>query len=212
MRLVWIFVGLVGLILIPFALWGAALESTFTSAGAINWLNHYGQWAWIAGIILLAADLVLPIPGTIIISALGYVYGPLIGGLLGATGSFLSGALAYALCRGFGQRVARQLLGQHDLERSEHLFATVGGWIVVLSRWLPVLPEAVACMAGLTRMPPPLFFGALACGSLPLGFTFAAVGYAGVTSPTIAVLLSVLIPPLLWLVARRVFRARMAVQ
>jgi uncharacterized membrane protein YdjX (TVP38/TMEM64 family) len=210
MRLVWIFTGLVVLILIPFAIWGDALETAFTATGAITWLNQYGRWAWAAGIALLVADLVLPIPGTVIISALGYMYGPLVGGLFGATGSFLSGALAYGLCRRFGQRAARRLLGQHDLERSEHLFATVGGWIVVLSRWLPVLPEAVACMAGLTRMPPPLFFVALACGSLPLGFTFAAVGYAGVASPAVAVLLSAIIPPLLWLIARIVLRAKFA--
>jgi uncharacterized membrane protein YdjX (TVP38/TMEM64 family) len=209
MRLVWIFVGLVVLILIPFAIWGAALESIFTATGAIAWLRQYGRWAWAAGLTLLAADLVLPIPGTIIISALGYVYGPLVGGFLGAAGSFLSGALAYLLCRGLGQPAARWLLGQHDLERSERLFATVGTWIVVLSRWLPVLPEAVACMAGLTRMPPPLFFIALACGSLPLGFTFAAVGYAGVAHPMLALLLSALIPPLLWMVTRRVLRARL---
>jgi len=212
MRLLWIFFGLVVLILIPFAIWGDTLEATFTPAGAVDWLNHYGRWAWAAGIALLVADLALPIPGTIIMAALGYVYGPVVGGLLGAVGSFLSGALAYGLCRLLGRSAAFWLLGQHDLERSEQLFSRVGGWLVVLSRWLPVLPEAVACMAGLTRMPAPLFFLALACGSLPLGFTFAAVGAAGVANPTLALLLSALLPAVLWLVVQPVFRAKAALR
>ncbi len=210
MRLLWIFLGLVVLILIPFAIWGDALEAMFTPTGAADWLGRYGGWAWAAGMALLVADLALPIPGTAIMSALGYVYGPLIGGLLSAGGSFVSGALGYGLCRLLGRGAAVRLLGQRDLERSERLFANVGGWLVVLSRWLPVFPEAIACMAGLTRMPPPAFFLALACGSLPLGFTFAAVGSIGVENPALALLLSAALPPLLWLMVRPAFRARAA--
>jgi uncharacterized membrane protein YdjX (TVP38/TMEM64 family) len=210
MRLLWIFLGLVVLILIPFAIWGDALETMFSPTGAAGWLGQYGRWAWAAGVALLVADLALPIPGTAIMSALGYVYGPLLGGLLSAGGSFLSGALGYGLCRLLGRGAAAWLLGQRDLERSERLFANVGGWLVVLSRWLPVFPEAIACIAGLTRMPPPAFLLALACGSLPLGFTFAAVGSVGVANPALALLLSAVLPPILWLMVRPVFRAKAA--
>jgi uncharacterized membrane protein YdjX (TVP38/TMEM64 family) len=208
MRLFWLFLALVVLILIPFAIWGDALESAFSATGAVAWLRQYGRWAWAAGVLLLIADLFLPLPGTVIISALGYVYGPLLGGLLGAAGSFLSGLTAYCLCRLLGRRAAAWLLGPRDLQRSERLFADLGGWIVVLSRWLPVFPEAVACMAGLTRMPPLLFMLALLCGSLPLGFVFAAIGYTGVRDPALAVLLSATIPPLLWLATRWLLRAK----
>jgi uncharacterized membrane protein YdjX (TVP38/TMEM64 family) len=212
MRLLWIFLGLVVLILIPFAIWGDVLEAMFTPTGAADWMGRYGSWAWAAGVALLVADLALPIPGTAIMSALGYVYGPLIGGLLSAGGSFVSGALGYGLCRLLGRGAAAWLLGQRDLERSERLFANVGGWLVVLSRWLPVFPEAIACLAGLTRMPSPAFFLALACGSLPLGFTFAAVGAIGVENPALALLLSAALPPILWLMVRPVFRTKAALE
>ncbi|HEY0605864.1 MAG TPA: VTT domain-containing protein [Herpetosiphonaceae bacterium] len=209
MRLLWLFLMLVALILIPFALWGDALESTFSTTGAVSWLTSYGHWAWVAGIMLLIADLFLPLPGTVIISALGYVYGPLLGGLIGAAGSFLSGVTAYVLCRFLGRRAAVWLLGQRELARSERLFADMGGWIVVLSRWLPVFPEAIACMAGLTRMPWSSFLLALICGSLPLGFVFAAVGHAGIDRPALALLLSAALPPILWLGARLLLHAQM---
>ena len=143
-----------------------------------------------------------------VMAALGFVYGPFWGGLLGAAGSFCGGALAYGLCRGLGRRIAVQLVGEQDLARGERLFANAGGWLVAWSRWLPLLPEVIACLAGLARMPARPFFLALACGCLPLGFIFAAVGHAGVDHPTLALTLSALLPPVLWLAARAYIRFR----
>ena len=53
------------------------------------------------------------------------------------------------------------------------------------------------------RMPWRTFLAALTCGSLPLGFIFAAVGQVGQESPGLALLLSGAIPLLLWLIAGR---------
>ena len=97
-----------------------------------------------------------------------------------------------------------------DLLAGERLFARAGGWLVVLSRWLPVFPEVIACMAGLSRMPALPFFTALACGSAPLGFAFAAIGHAGVDHPVLAIALSGGLPPLLWLLVQHHVRARQA--
>jgi uncharacterized membrane protein YdjX (TVP38/TMEM64 family) len=210
LRLFFIFVGLAALVLIPFAIWGESFERAFSQTGAIEWLSRYGRFAWAAGIGLLVMDLFLPVPATAVMAALGYVYGPLAGGLIGALGSCLSGALAYTLCRALGQPAARRLLGPKGLAEGERLFARVGGWLVVLSRWLPVLPEVVACMAGLTRMPIRTFGLALVCGSTPLAFAFAAVGHAGVERPLLAIGLSALLPPLLWLAVQPYFRAKRA--
>ncbi len=206
MRLFWLFLGLAVLFLIPFLIWGGSLEESFSQGGAVSWLQHYDRWAWAAGVLLLMSDLFLPIPGTVIMSALGFVYGTFVGGLIAFAGSFLSGAFSYGLCRLLGRNAARRLLGEKDLARGERLFSNVGGWIVALSRWLPLLPEVVACMAGLTRMPAGVFLFALACGSLPLSFTFAAVGQAGALHPTMALLLSALLPAVLWLVVSFFFK------
>ena len=207
-RLFWIFIGLALLVLIPFLVWGEGLERGFSQAGAVAWLANYGSWAWAAGMLLLASDLLLPIAATAVIAALGFVYGPLWGGLIGTAGGVLGGALGYGLCRGFGRPLALRLLGSRDLEQGERLFARAGGWLVVLSRWLPIFPEVIACMAGLSRMPPWTFLIALLCGSAPLGFAFAAIGYAGVEHPLLAIALSALAPPLLWLVVQPHVRAR----
>jgi uncharacterized membrane protein YdjX (TVP38/TMEM64 family) len=201
-RLLWIFLGLAVLVLIPFLIWGEGLERTFSQERVTVWLTEYGRWAWAAGILVLASDLLLPIPATAVMAALGIVYGPLWGGLIGTAGGFLGGTLGYGLCRGFGRPLALRLLGARDLDQGERLFARAGGWLVVLSRWLPVFPEVIACMAGLSRMPLRTFLIALLCGSAPLAFTFAAIGHAGGGHPVLAIALSALAPPLLWLVVR----------
>jgi uncharacterized membrane protein YdjX (TVP38/TMEM64 family) len=153
-------------------------------------------------------DLLLPVPSTAVHSALGWVYGLLLGGAIGAAGSILSGLLAYSLCRALGRGAAVRLAGERDLARGEELFSSAGGWIVALSRWLPLLPEVVACMAGLARMPLSPFFLALACGSVPMAYAFAAIGALGVGHPTLALALSAGVPLLLWPLARAVVRRR----
>jgi uncharacterized membrane protein YdjX (TVP38/TMEM64 family) len=157
----------------------------------------------------LIADLFLPLPATLIMSALGYIYGPLVGGLISAAGSFASGLLAYWLCRMLGDNAATWLLGKKEYERGKKLSARIGGWVVALSRWLPVFPEVVACMAGLTRMPVRYFYLALASGSVPLGFTYAIIGNSGVENPALAIGLSAGLPPLIWFCVNRIIRTRL---
>ena len=206
MRLWIIFGVLVILVLIPFFIWGETLEAMFSGEGAIEWLTGYGKWAWAAGILLLISDLFLPIPGTLIMSGIGFIYGPWLGGLIAILGSFLSGMLAFGLCRLMGEKGARWVLGEQGYQRGQDIFERVGGWVVVLSRWLPVFPEVVACMAGMARMRPAIFTVALLAGSIPLGFVFAWIGYMGEDYPVVAVILSAGLPPLIWLVVQPVFK------
>jgi len=186
------------MVVIPFLLWGDWFTALFSETNAVMELKRYGQWAWLFGIILLIGDLFLPLPGTIIMSALGFIYGPILGGAIASLGSFLSGLLAYGLCRAMGLKAALFLLGKKDFQKGQQLFTKNGGWIVAISRWLPIFPEVIACLAGLNRMPFLKYSIALLCGTLPLGFVFAYIGYAGEAHPFLAVGISALLPVLLW--------------
>jgi uncharacterized membrane protein YdjX (TVP38/TMEM64 family) len=209
MRFTLLFIGLVAMVLFPFFIWGDALMNFFSEEGSIIWLTSYGQWAWLVGIFLLVADLLLPMPGTIIMAALGYIYGPVVGGLVSALGSFISGAVGYWLCRMLGEKAAIKILGKKEFERGKDISNKMGGWVVALSRWLPVFPEVVACMAGLTRMSPGKFYWALACASVPLGFTYAIIGNSGNESPMLAIGLSAGLPPVIWFFVSRYLQTRL---
>ena len=210
MRLAAVFLILAIVITIPFLIWGEWFEAMFTGDALQQWLASYGRtWGWLVAVLLLAADLFLPIPGTAVMSGLGYVYGPWLGGFAAAAGTFFSGALAYWLCRWSGQRMAVKLMGEKGYAQGVRMFgAGSGGFIVAGSRCLPLLPEVVACMAGLTKMPAPSFFLSLACGSIPVGFVFAWIGAAGRDAPGLAIGLSILVPVLLYAVAVVVMKRR----
>ena len=194
---------------IPFAIWGGEFMRWFTGDAAIAWIRGWGAWGWLAVIGLLVSDLFLPIPATPVMSAAGFLYGTFIGGLVSAAGSFAAGLAGYGLCRAFGRKIAVSLAGEQEMEEHHTLFQRSGPWLVAASRWLPLLPEVVSCLAGLTRMPLRVFATSLACGAVPMGFVYAAIGAAGQENPALALALSVLVPPLLWLAVRPMLRKRL---
>jgi uncharacterized membrane protein YdjX (TVP38/TMEM64 family) len=193
-------------ILVPFAIWGERFDAVLSLEGTRTWVSQYGEWAGLAGVLLLVADILLPVPSTVVMSALGLMYGWFIGGLLAAAGSFLAGLTAYGACRWLGRPAALWLAGEDGLRQGEQLFARRGGWLVALSRWMPVLPEAVSCLAGLVKMNVRTYMVSLACGSIPVGFAFAAIGALGNSQPGVAMGLSAMVPVLLWVGARRWMR------
>ena len=187
----------------PWLIWGEAFERSFSLVGTLTWLRELGPWAAAAGVGLLVADIALPIPSTIVMSALGATYGFWVGGLLSILGSMLAGLTAYGLARWAGRPAAIWIAGEDSLVRTEELFARGGAWLVLTSRWLPILPEAVACLAGLARMPFRTFFWALMVGSVPLGLTFAWVGTLTEDREGLALALSAGLPIGAWLLSQR---------
>jgi uncharacterized membrane protein YdjX (TVP38/TMEM64 family) len=193
-------------ILGPWFVWGEKFNRALTLEGSINWLRVQGGWAWLAGVGLLVGDLVLPVPSTIVMSALGVIYGAFVGGLLAGAGSLMGGIAGYWLSRLVGRPMAVWLVGEEAFCRTETLFARGGSWLVLTSRWLPVFPEAVSCLAGLARMPFKTFLAASATGSLPMGFAFAGIGALAQERQGLAMGLSIILPVLSWLIGRRLIR------
>ena len=206
MRVLRIFLVLAALVLIPFLIWGGKLMTLFDGEAARKFVQDCGPWGWAAVIGLLIGDLFLPLPATGIMSAAGYVYGPWIGGVISVTGSFLSGMLAFTLCRTLGHRAALWVAGEKGLAENEALFRRSGPWLIALSRWLPILPEVIACLAGLTHIRKRVFIAALLCGTVPMGFCYAAVGAMFAREPAWALGLSVALPVVLWLAVRPLMR------
>jgi uncharacterized membrane protein YdjX (TVP38/TMEM64 family) len=189
-------------IMVPFIIWGELFDTVLSLEGSQHWMAQFGYWAWLAGIGLLIADIALPVPSTIVMSALGLTYGWFMGGFLASAGSFLSGLVAYTCCRWLGRPAARWIAGDEALSKGAIIFDKRGAWLVALSRWMPVLPEAIACLAGLVNMDFRSFLISLACGSLPVGFAFAAIGALGNSHPGWAIALSSLLPVGLWIAAK----------
>jgi len=176
---------------------------------AVLVLRRYGGWAWALGIALVWADLVLPIPQTAVIAALGIIYGTVLGGLLGSLGLITGGLFGYGLMLTSARRFAQRFAGPRSLHKMESLFDRGGAWAIILSRSLPYsVPEAMAFLAGLAGMPIRKFTAALTIGSVPTAFAFAAIGAAWADQPVLALTVSYALPILLLPIALHLMRRR----
>lgn len=175
---------------------------------AVLMLREYDAWAWAIGIVLIWADLVLPVPQTVVIAALGIIYGTVLGGLLGSVGLITGGLLGYVLMLTAARRLVKRFVGARSLDRIEGLFERAGAWAIVLTRSLPYsIPEAMVFLAGLAGMPLGKYTTALAVGSVPTAFVFAAIG-AGwadqpITALAVSYVLSILLLPIALFLMRR---------
>jgi uncharacterized membrane protein YdjX (TVP38/TMEM64 family) len=187
----------------------ARLPTSQEANDAVLTLRAYESRAWAIGIALIWADLVLPIPQTAVIAALGIIYGTLLGGLLGSLGLITGGLLGYGLMLTSARRFAQRFVGVRSLHKMESLFDQGGAWAIILTRSFPYsVPEALVFLAGLAGMPIRKFTAALTIGSVPTAFAFAAIGAGWADQPVLALAVSYVLPILLLPIALYLMRLR----
>lgn len=201
---------LIVIVVLSFVLVSCAKIPTSQQANeALLALRSYGNWAWAVGIALIWADVLLPIPQTAVIAALGIIYGTLIGGLLGSVALISGGLLGYALMFTSARRLVKRLTAPRSLHRMERLFDRSGAWAIVLTRSLPYsIPEVMVFLAGVARMPMPKFAAAVTVGSVPTAFAFAAIGAAWSDQPMLALVVSYVLPIVLLPIVLYLMRPR----
>ena len=149
------------------------------------------------GAALLACDVLLPIPSSIIGSVLGARLGM-------ATGA---GWTLLGLCAGnfVGFGVGRLLPRRY----SASLPATPSALVCFLSRPVPVLAEAVCFAAGATRMGPWSFAVACVTGNAAYALAMAANGAALLPDRFVGpgLILPMSVPVVAWLIWRRLSRS-----
>ncbi|MBN2582473.1 MAG: VTT domain-containing protein [Planctomycetes bacterium] len=206
---------LLGLILLVFMVMLASFlllggHRFFDPNETVAFFDRYRAWAVPIGFGLMIADLVLPVPSSAIMNWYGQTYGTVAGGLIGTAACLVSSAVAYWLSRLLGHRAAVRIAGQDDLDRTRSFFSRWGSFAVACARPVPMLAEAVCCLAGMSRMPFGRFLAASAVGSLPFALAFAYLGAVGrmKEEPLQFLALSFFIPMLLWIPVAIVLRRK----
>lgn len=168
MRLAALFAGLLLVVIIPFWLFEDAIlklsEELVASASS-------RAVAALAGFLLLAADVVLPVPATLIIPLLGGLLGSVVGTLVAAAGLTLGCVCGFFLGRRLGHDFAARTLGADDFAYLSRQLDRYGVLVLALCRPVPVLAEASVIAAGVTGM---------ASHKVFLVTTFANIGFAAV--------------------------------
>ncbi|WP_018969331.1 TVP38/TMEM64 family protein [Rubritalea marina] len=110
-------------------------------------------WIGIIIVALLVADILLAVPGIVVVSLAGYFLGPFWGAFCGSLGLTLAGVVGYGLCRAFGEPMLHRLFDKPEMiEDMRASFHKHGALALMLSRAAPMLPEVTSCLAGVTKM------------------------------------------------------------
>ena len=168
--LLWII--LIALVLTPFFLFEAefnALAERIARGEASS-----GLAAVIIGA-LLALDVFLPVPSSIVSTAAGVLLGMWRGAAVVWIG-MMAGCLIGYFVGVKSSPLARRLVGPDGLARAATVADRHGVWAVVLCRPIPVLAEATVVFAGLVRAPLGRFVWLTALSNLGIAAGYAAIG------------------------------------
>lgn len=186
--------------ILAWAVFAAALASLFLVAGEVDALSHLEGKSRIAAAAtsaaLLAVDLFLPVPASLVMTFNGTLFSVLPGAAVSLTGLLGGALLGYALTRRFGRRLVRWIAGEEGVAAVAPFFARHAILAIVITRPVPLVAETITCMAGAADMPLGRFVLAQVLGCLPLALAYAWIGRsAGATGtlPT-AILVAVMVP------------------
>jgi uncharacterized membrane protein YdjX (TVP38/TMEM64 family) len=197
---------LLAIIIVPFVLFGTSLEAwTFGLMDA----ERSAPFIAAVGTLLLAADVVLPVPSTVIAAGLGAMLGAPLGIAATALGLTIGCAIGYTLGRWLGHDFAERELGKADFAYLSGLLARYGLPLLALARPVPVLAEASVIAAGVLGLRASTVL--LVTGLANIGFAtvYAGLGASaeGLTGFLLAFALSLAIPGIALLVANRIRKA-----
>lgn len=192
---------------ISFAFFGESFTPWFS--GENEGTNLFVRPLWQAlplFTLLFLGDLLLPLPGTAIQTFIGQHYGPWVGTALAMGAVTFAGLFGYLGCRFLGRRFPRLLGNPEEAEAYHELFTRWGGWLIILSRFTPILPEIVLMLAGFTKMPLRQFLPALLTSAFFSSLCFCLLGDWLSNKPVTALLISLFLPVLCWGVIQPILR------
>lgn len=150
-----------------------------------DWQSRMGQWgqsresqAWTAAAIvgLLASDIFLPIPSSVLCTAAGWQLGVLIGTIVAWLGLSIGAVLGFALAKWLGQPLVRWLTTEEQIVKAADLIQRLGPWLLVVGRGIPVVAEASVLFVGMHRMNWRTFLPPVLLSNLGLAVAYAAFG------------------------------------
>jgi uncharacterized membrane protein YdjX (TVP38/TMEM64 family) len=187
--------------LVPFLAFGTRLDRIVAA-----WFDPPPSAPVVAAVevAVLAADLLLPVPSSLVATLGGARLGVLAGTACGWLGMTAGAVAGWWLGRLAGGRAVERLDPSERRALEEHQ-RRLGPLLVVLTRPLPLVAEAAVLLAGGSRMPLRDFLPAAAAGNLAIALVWSATGALGRSADSLPVALiwSLVVPvALAWLAVR----------
>jgi len=168
------------------------------------WMKHGGLLAASLGVGLLIADVVLPVPSSLVMVAHGALFGVVQGTILSLFGSVGAAMFGFGIGRRGGKLLER-VVTPAERARANSLLQRWGALAVIVTRPVPLLAETVAIIAGTSSLTWRSLILASIAGSFPSALLYALTGAAVANLQNTALMFGVviLVAALFWLVGRR---------
>lgn len=164
-------------------------------------------WAAAASVALLAGDIVLPVPSSVVMTANGRLFGLAAGAAASFVGSMLAWSGCYWLGRlvGWGAQSRRRTAGDDPVSRHLRRFGVL---LLIATRPAPIVAELVAASAGVARMNAWRFLLGAALGTAPTCLLYAWIGSRthGLTASLVALAAAIVLPLSLYAIIARPWR------
>ena len=173
----------------------------------IEWSENNQFLNSILVIFALAADVFLPIPNGVTNTLAGTILGFYLSIPIIWIGLTLGSIIGFTIGKYAAKPLAKKILSQEDLERSEEGAKKFGISILLIARPAPALAEISTVAAGLVGMKWSTFLAVMIVSNLLVSIVYAFIGTAALTSQSasIAFIGIAVIPFFFWLLAKRYF-------
>ncbi len=144
----------------------------------LRWFDAQGAWAPVLFILIMAAVVVLVLPGVLLTTGAGFVFGIVEGSLYVVAGTTLGAVLAFLIARYlFGQRARHFVMARTRLRLVSEEVAPHVWKIVLLTRLIPFFPSKIAnYFFGLTSFSLRGYVGGSLLGFIPFSIHNAYLG------------------------------------
>ena len=174
-RYLWITLALAGIFLAGFGIAEALGVPLLTDPMPV--LKKAGPLAGVIGVSLLIADVVLPVPSSVIMIAHGALFGVWIGSILSLVGSVGCSLAGFGMGRA-GREKVRRFVSDAEYAKASRLLDRWGMVAIVATRPVPVMAEVMSIIAGTT---PAMSWWQITissvAGSLPPAIAYAVAGH-----------------------------------
>ncbi len=159
--------------IVPFLIFGDQIEAAIAA-----WLDPPPSPAAlaVATVLVLSSDILLPVPSSLVSTVAGARLGFVAATAASWLGMTVGGLLGFWLARTWGHALAVRLARPEDLDRIRHLGDQYGGWIVAITRPLPVLAEAAVLLLGTSQLAWRAMLPPLLLSNLGIAAAYALLG------------------------------------
>lgn len=153
-------------------------QSEIKSDDVRGFILGYGVFSPIAYFILKFLQVMFPvIPGQVMETISGYLFGAVFGAIYSYTASVLASLLLFKIARKYGLRITKMFVCEKDLQHLRSFIMKKGAAGIIVARLVPFFPtDAINFVAGISKISYKKFIIGTLIGSAPGIIIFSLFG------------------------------------